>query len=172
MRLTSKTRKALIAQIKAAPHRPVILPDWAYWKGTDAAYIYVDQMPIPLMRFLYEQLIAPLDPARGLVNPPGVAARNVNPHLAVVTPTRKSRAVCPNGHDYTEADYVPGVGQRCQQCRADLLLGTPSPIDINRAKTHCPKNHVLVERPNGRRRCLECPRAATQRWRAQQNGSS
>lgn len=172
MRYTPEIEQQLIAQIEREPARAVVLPDWAYWKGSDSAYIYVDRLPTPLIRHLHRALLGPLDHERGLVNPPGVPARNVNPHLAVITPTRQSRAACPNGHEYVAEDYEPGVGQRCHVCREAELLGTESPIDKNRAKTHCPHGHPYVRRKNGRRRCVECPRAATQRWRAQQNGST
>lgn len=164
MRYTPQIEEALTAQLEREPDRPVILPDWAYWEGMDQPFIYVDRMPTPLMRHLHEALIGTLHPDQGLVNPPDVPARNVNPHLAVVTPTRKSRAVCPNGHRYEEGDYIPGVGHRCQTCRAEKLLGTPSVADVNRAKETCPKNHPLVRRPNGKRRCLECPRDQQRRY--------
>jgi hypothetical protein len=166
VRYTPQIEQRILAQIAATPEAEIILPDWAYWEGVDQPWIYVDSMPMPLVRVLYERVIGALSPEAGLQPKPGTSRRSVNPHLWVQTPTLRARAVCPNGHVYTDDDWIEGVGHRCQTCRADKLLGTPSAIDVNRAKTTCPQGHALVRRKNGRRRCLECPRAQTAAWRA------
>ena len=172
MRYTPEIEQKILAQIAATPDAEVILPDWAYWKGIDQPWIYLDSMPIPLVKVLYADLVGPIPEGAGLQPRPGTSRRSVNPHLWQLVPTPKSRAECPNGHPYTEDDYIPGVGHRCLTCRAAKLLGTESPIDKNRKKTTCPKGHKLVKRKNGRRRCLECPREQTARWRAKQKGSA
>lgn len=168
MRYSRKVERAIVAQIEREPSRPVILPDWAYWKGDPQPWVYLDSQPIRLARHLYGLLVGELPPGAGLRNPPEIDQRNVNPHLMVVTPSRGARITCPNNHRYTEDDYIEGVGHRCQTCRAQRLLGTPDVATINRAKTHCPKNHPLVKRKKGPRRCLECPREATRAWRENQ----
>lgn len=171
MRYTPEIEERLVAQIESAPTKALVLPDWAYWEGGDVPWIYMDGEPTPLPRHLHGVIIRALPDHVGLRNPPEVHARNVNPYLMVVTPTRKSEVACPKGHRYTADDYRPGRGNRCGQCRAEKLLGTPSPIDINRAKTVCPQGHDLVKRPNGRRRCLECPRAQQAAYRARKQGT-
>lgn len=165
MRFTPEIERKIVDQITREPGRPVILPDWAYWKGVDVAYIYVERMPVPLIHYLREILIGDVTEDQGVANLPDTPARNVNPYLAVVTPTRTARPACPAGHAYTEADYFPGVGHRCQTCRVAKLKGTPSVADANRAKTTCPEGHRLVKRSNGRRRCLECPRRQSAAYR-------
>jgi hypothetical protein len=165
MRMTAEMGNALLAQITAEPEREVIMPEWAYPKRGNQPQVYVNSMPTPLIRALHDILIRPLGEDEGIDNPPGVDPHNVNPHLAVVLRSRQAKAACRNNHAYTDEDWVEGVGYRCQTCRSDRLKGTPSATDINRAKTHCSKNHVLVKRKNGRRRCLECPREQTRRWR-------
>lgn len=159
MRYDVQTEEAIVAQIRRQPNREVILPDHCYWEGMDTPWIYVDQKPVRLVVWLYRRIIGPLPAGAGLARKPGTSARNINPHLWVVTPGPRARVECPNGHEYGPDDWIPGVGHRCQACRAAKLLGTESPIDINRSKTHCPEGHVLVKRKNGRRRCYECPRA-------------
>lgn len=171
MRYNEAIERQIIAQITREPDRPVVLPDWAYWEGVDVAYIYVDRYPVPLIHYLREMLIGDVDETKGVANPPSIPARNVNPYLGIVTPTPKSRPTCPAGHFYTEADYFPGVGHRCQACREDKLKGTPSVADVNRQKTHCPQNHILVRRKNGRRRCFECPREQTAAYRRRKKGT-
>lgn len=158
MRYTPQIEEALVRQITAEPEREVILPSWAYWKGVDTPWIYVDGMPISLPRHLHGLLIGPIPDGAGLSPKPGTVRGNVNPHLFIITPGTHARARCPNGHEYTEDDWIPNVGHRCQACRAARLLGTPSIADINRSKTVCPQGHPLVKRKNGRRRCRECPR--------------
>lgn len=171
MRYTPRIEQKILAQIEQTPDREIILPAWAYWEGVDQPWIYLDQIPTPLVRVLYERLIGALPEHVGLQPKPGTSRRSVNPHLWVTVPTRRARAVCPNNHPYTDEDWIEGVGHRCQTCRATELLGTPSPIDINRSKTRCPKGHPLVKRPNGRRRCLECPREQTAAWRKKKGSS-
>jgi hypothetical protein len=167
VRWTPEIRRKIEQQIDATPAAEIILPDWAYWKGVQMPHVYVERQPYPLIRVMWEIVVGPLpSDEHWVVNPPGVDPRNINPMLGVVVPTRRSQPVCPNGHRYVAGDYQPGVGHRCEACHQDRLLGTPNAIDINRAKTHCPQNHVLVKRKNGRRRCLECPREQTAAWRA------
>ncbi len=169
MRYSPEIESALVAQIAAEPTRPVVLPEWAYWAGEPQPWIYRDGMPVPLMRHLYEVILGGLAETAGLQNPPHVDARNVNPHLAIVKPSKRTRLVCPNGHTYTEDDWIDGVGHQCQTCRAAKLLGTPSITDINRAKTDCPQGHPyteenLVRLKNGRRRCKQCHRENQARY--------
>lgn len=157
MRYTPEIEAMILAQIARTPDREIILPDWAYWKGDPQPWVYIKRMPTRLMRHLYQLVVGELHPDHGLVNPPGVDPRNVNPRLAVLTPTRQSRTVCTKGHRYTGDDYIEGVGHQCQTCRAEKQLGKkPNQGDLNRAKTTCPKGHELVKRPNGKRRCREC----------------
>lgn len=171
MRYSAEIEDRIVAQIEAEPEREVILPDWAYWKGVDTPWIYVGGIPRPLVNVLYERVIGVLPDGAGLSPRPGTDRRNVNPHLWLVKPTSGSRAVCPNGHIYTEADWIPNVGHRCQACRAARLLGVPSPADINRRKTHCPEGHPLsgdnlIHLKNGRRRCRTCHAATQARYKA------
>lgn len=172
MKFSPAIERKIVDQITREPDRPVILPDWAYWAGTDTAYIYVNRMPVPLIHYLRELLIGDVTEDEGVVNLPDVDTRNVNPYLAVVTPTMRSRPVCPNGHRYTEDDFIPGVGHRCQACRVEKLKGTPSVVDKNRSKTTCPEGHRLVRRPNGRRRCFECPRKQSAAYRRKKGTSN
>ncbi len=159
MRYSAAIEAQILAQIVREPNRAIILPEWAYWKGDPQPWVYIDQMPTRLIRHLYGLVVGDLHPDHGLVNPPGVDPRNVNPRLAEVTPTRTARVVCPNGHRYTGDDYIAGVGQRCQTCRAGKLLGRPNVGEINKAKTTCPQGHKLIRRKDGKRRCRECPAA-------------
>lgn len=163
MRYTPTIEQKIIEQIRATPDRPVILPEWAYWEGQNQPYVYIDAMPTPLIRHLYGLLIEVPPDEVGVTNPPGVDPRNVNPFLAVVTPSRLARPACAKGHIYTEADWIDGVGHQCQACRAERLSGQPSVSDINRAKTHCPKGHPYTKENtihlrSGRRRCKVCHR--------------
>lgn len=172
MKWTPEYEQAIVRQIKVEPRRELILPEWAYWKGHDEPWVYIDGMPTRLVVVLYERLIGTLPVGAGLARKPGTDRRNVNPYLYEVMPAPKMRTVCPNGHVYTEADLIEGVGHKCQTCRAAKLLGTESPVDANRKKTHCPKGHRLVKRPNGRRRCLECPRQQQADYLARKNGTT
>lgn len=176
MRYTPEIEQRLIDQIEREPEREVILPDWAYWGDGDACVIYRDDLAIPLIRHLYEVLIQPLPDSVGLVNAPGVRARNVNPRLAVLLPSRHSRPQCKNGHPYIDEDYVAGVGYRCHICREAKHKGTPSVADLNSRKTHCPKGHPLtkgnlVKLKSGRRKCLTCHRENQARYRARKGTS-
>lgn len=171
MRWTPEIEERIVTQIEATPDLEIILPAWAYWKGHDQPWVYVDGMPQRLVRILYERLIRSLPDRAGLSPKPGTDPRNINPHLFVVLPSRHSRAECVNGHEYTEDDWIPNVGYRCQTCRAEQLLGTPSAADLNRIKTHCPNGHPLegdnlVQLKNGRRRCKTCHAATQARYRA------
>lgn len=171
MRYTAQIERALIEQIEREPDRPVILPDWAYWKGGDAAYIDRDGERIPLIRHLYEVIIQPLGRTDGLANDLGVPPRNVNPRLAIVLPTRWSRVACPKcGTRYRDKDYKPDVGQRCHPC-AEARRGKGKNMgQRNKAKTHCPNNHPLikgnlVKLKSKKRRCLICHRDTQRLYR-------
>lgn len=166
MRYSTAIEARILAQIEQTPRQQIILPSWAYWKGDPQPWVYIDQIPTRLVRHLYGLVVGELHPDHGLVNPPGVDPRNVNPRLAVVTPTRRAKVECPNGHRYTGDDYIEGVGQRCQTCRAAKLLGGLSAAAKNRAKTTCPQGHKLVKRPGGKRRCYECARERERERRA------
>lgn len=161
MKYTPQMEQMILTQIEHEPEREIILPDWCYWTGTDACYIHRDGERIRLVYHLYEVLIGALPMGAGLSPAPGTQKRNVNPHLYSVVPKPGVRAACPiAGHEYSEQDWIPGVGHRCHACREARKSGNPSPSEINREKTHCPKGHALVKRKNGTRRCLPCPREA------------
>lgn len=174
MRYTPEIEQKIIEQIARTPDSPIILPDWAYG-ARDQPQVYVDSMPTELLRHLYTVAVADLPEEWTVRNPPHVDPRNVNPLLAVVLRSRRARAACPNGHVYSDADWVEGVGYRCQTCRLATrerrVTNRPSVADVNRKKRTCPKGHKLVKRKNGKRRCLECPREATRRWREQTKGT-
>lgn len=162
MRYNKQTEATIVEQIKAAPDRPVILPDWAYRNGE--VTVTVDGVRTRLHRRMYELLIQPLPDHVGLRNPPGVDPRNVNPHLCVLLRSRKAHTTCRNGHVYTDEDWVPGVGHRCNTCRKKGQKGTPSPPQINAEKTHCPAGHEYTRENtmryrNGKRRCRTCNKA-------------
>jgi hypothetical protein len=168
MRYTQEIEEAIVAQIQREPEREVILPDWCYWKGIDTPWIYREQIPTRLVVVLHERLIGALPEGAGLARKPGTDPRNVNPHLWVVVPGPRARAVCDNGHEYGQDDWIEGVGHRCQTCRAERALrregsGQPSPAAVNRAKTHCPQEHEYtpentIRLKSGRRRCKTCHR--------------
>lgn len=172
MRYTPEIEAALVAQIEAEPDRQIVLDDSNYWAGLNTPWIYRDGLPEPLPRVLYELTIGALPESAGLSPLPGTHPRNVNPHQWVVTPARRARAHCPNQHLYTEDDWIENVGHRCQTCRAMRLMGTMSPIDINRSKRVCPQGHDLVKRKNGRRRCKQCPRDQQARYIERKNGTT
>jgi hypothetical protein len=172
MRYSPETEQMIVEQIEREPEREVILPDWAYWEGSDTPWVYIEGMPRRLVVVLYERLIRGLPEGAGLARKPGTHPRNINPFLYQVMPSPHVRATCANDHVYTTEDYIEGVGYRCQTCRAAKLLGTDSPVDLNRKKTKCPKGHALVLRKNGRRRCLECPRAQQAAYAARKKGTS
>ena len=158
MRYNPEIEARILAQIAREPDRAIVLPEWAYWKGDPQPWIYVNQIPTRLARHLYGLVVGELNPDRGLVNPPEVDRRNVNPRIMVVTPAKRSKLFCHQGHRYTAADYRDGVGNRCQTCHEEKLLGTPGVDAINRAKTTCPRGHKLIKQHNGKRRCKECGR--------------
>lgn len=161
MRYSPEIEAMILAQIVRTPDKEIILPDWAYWEGDPQPWVYIDRMPTRLMRHLYQLVVGELHPNHGLVNPPGVDPRNINPRLAVLTPARRAKLQCPRGHLYTGDDYIEGVGHRCQTCRAEKQLGKkPTQGDLNRAKTHCPLGHEYTRRGNGKRRCPTCHREA------------
>ena len=157
MRYTPEIEAKLLAQIKRTPDKPIVLPDWAYWKDDPAPRVYVGGRPIKLIRHLHELVVGPVQPGRGIINPPHVPVKNVNPLLAVIVPTERSKAVCGKGHPYGPEDYIEGVGHRCQTCRKEKLAGTPNAGEVNRLKKTCPRGHKLRRRSDGRRRCYECP---------------
>lgn len=169
MRYTPEIEAQILAQIVREPDRAIILPRWAYWAGDPQPWVYIDRMPTRLIRHLYGLVVGELHPDHGLTNPPGVDPRNVNPRLAVVTPSRRSKVVCQNGHRYTGDDYIENVGHECQTCRADRMLGKGMNVgQINKAKKTCPQGHKLVRRPNGKRRCFECDAARARARRARE----
>ena len=187
MRYTQEIEDALIEQIECEPSRPVILPAWAYWGQSTTCVAQVDGMWVPVMRILYQELIGPLPEWAGLRNPPGVDKRNVNPRLALVTPRRHSRTHCPKGHRYQIEDFRFDVGQVCHVClearkakrRKPEGERRPTVGDINRAKTHCPRNHPLegdnlVRLRSGKRKCRICHLDDMARYRARkkENASS
>lgn len=170
MKYTPEIEKLILNQIATTPDAPIILPPHCYWKGVATPWIYVDQMPVRLVNVLYELAIGPIPPGASIGRRVGTMPADVNPHHWEVVPVRirAARSHCPKDHPYTQDDWFEGVGHRCQTCRAERLLGTPSVADINREKTHCPKNHILVKRKNGRRMCKECPKERSAAWRAKQ----
>lgn len=180
MRYSAEIEAKIIAQIEAEPDREVILPDWAYWKGVDTPWVYIEGLPKPLVHVLYERVIGVIPDRAGLTPRPGTDRRNVNPHLWLLMPYAKdriARPVCPNGHEYTDADWKPGVGHRCQACRALKLLGTPNAADLNKAKTHCPAGHPLkgknlINLKNGRRKCRICHADTQARYAARKRKKS
>lgn len=171
MRYDAEIEAKILKQISLEPDREIILPDWAYGKNRNQPQVTVDNERQPLVRHLYEVLISELPHRAWVANPVGVDPRNVNPHLAIVLPSRRSRVSCANGHPYRPEDFIPNVGYRCQACREARLLGTPSAADLNAQKTHCPQNHEYTKEntirlKSGRRRCRTCSREQTARWRA------
>lgn len=166
MRYSKAIERKIIEQLIAEPERDTILPSWAYASGNQPV-IYHGGKPVKLARHLYEKIVGPIPDGAGLKLEPGHDPRDVNPHHFVVTGSPHVRLTCPNNHRYTDQDRTED-GYRCHVCREEKNLGTPSVSDVNAAKTHCPKNHVLVLRTNGRRRCMECPREQQARYRVRQ----
>ena len=82
MRYSSEIEAMILAQIVRTPDKEIILPDWCYWEGDPQPWVYIDRMPTRLMRHLYQLVVGELHPNHGLVNPPGVDPRNINPRLA------------------------------------------------------------------------------------------
>jgi hypothetical protein len=165
MKYNPEIEAKILAAIEANPDRDLVLPDWAYWAGNPQPYVYVEGRPVRLARVLYEKVIGPLPEGAGLAPGPGMDRRNVNPHRFVVTETIHQRAVCPNKHPYTDEDRQPDGSMRCHICHGKHRTGGVNPVAVNAAKTTCDQGHALVRRSNGRRRCLECPRANQKRYR-------
>lgn len=172
MRYNAEIEAKIVAAIEAEPERDLILPDWAYWKNENQPVVYVNGMPVRLARVLYQKIIGPLPDGAGLAAGPGMHARNVNPYRFVVTDQPNRRAVCPNDHPYTDEDRQADGSMRCHVCHQARLTGELNPAQINAAKTTCSKGHALVLRPNGRRRCRECPRANQRNYVQRQKGTS
>ena len=165
MRYSQKTEATLVAEINAHPDAPLVIGgERAYWRGDPQPWVHIDGQRVRLLRHLHEIIIGPISPGAGLFVKPGVDERNVNPHLAVVTASPHHRPTCPNGHEYEQEDVQADGSMRCHTCYSRRLTGGENPIEVNRAKITCPKGHALVLRPNGRRRCLECPRIQQDRY--------
>lgn len=167
MRYNDEIEKAIVAQIKAHPNAPLILPDWAYWNGK-GPWIYRDSLPVRLVEHLYEVLVGEVPRGWRVSNPPGVGQKNVNPFVATLARGRGSRTHCQNGHEYTERDWLPDKRRhRCHICYEEQLkkarkVGGRLPIaELNRRKTHCPKGHQYTRentsrKENGSRQCKIC----------------
>ena len=172
MRYSPAIEDALIAQIKRTPDREIILDDAAYWKGVNQPWVYVNGVPQRLVHILYEAVIASLPEGAWLASQPGTHPRNINPHFFTPTAAPGVQLTCPNNHVYTPDDWIENVGHRCQACRVAKLIGRDDVATINRKKTVCPEGHQLIKRPNGRRRCLECPRARQKAYRERTKGTT
>ena len=163
MILRPALRREIVAAIQAAPDKPLLLPDHAY--GRDGRVIVVvDGLPMDLHRHLYEEIIRPLGYHERLHDTSGVEG-NVNPHLFLVRPDRKSpRTHCNAGHPYEGNEAPPNSrGYRCATCLRELLArrrtegaGIPP-----KERTECPKGHPYTRKntirgKDGRRRCRTC----------------
>lgn len=179
MILTDGIHRQITAAIKRDRWRPLVLPDFCYWKGRDQPVVYVDELPEQLARVLYRELIGELDYSHSLRLLDGIPKRNVNPYLFEVTQHRRRGSVCPNGHDYAGNEMPSNSGGwRCRTCYEAWLErhrhGGQSVAEINRAKEFCPRNHPysganLLITKTGRRRCRQCHREDMARYRAQRN---
>jgi hypothetical protein len=170
MILTDQILEQIVDTIMADPTKPVLLPDHCYDKRTDKAIVYVDGLPIGLHRHLYNTLIHPLAWDQRMVEQSG-HRRNVNPYLYGVNLTRgvSGRTHCGKGHAYAGNEMPDNSGHwRCRTCylewRASRSNGRPSLTAINRAKTHCPRDHEYTEEntiinADGKRRCRTCVNA-------------
>lgn len=172
MKYSAKIEAKILKQIALEPEREIILPDWAYGARLPQPQVHIDGMREPLIRRLYCVLISDLPDRVGVINPPHVNPRNVNPHLAVLVPSRRSKFTCERGHQLTLEDYEPNVGYHCHTC-AEMEARGPGPARINAEKTHCPAGHEYTRqntqrRKDGRRRCKICAREQSARWRAKQ----
>lgn len=173
MKLTPEVEAKIVEAIRENEGTPLVLPDWAHWKGRNQPVVSVDRLPEQLSRHLYRKLIGPLEDDQMLVQQPGVPARNVNPHLFRVVTRRQVRTHCPNGHEYAAQRPMDGLARRrCRICyeaylaRRRVAQRRPSAADVNRAKTHCIHGHELAGDnltvlADGRRRCRTCHRG----WR-------
>lgn len=180
MILTESIHRQIVAAIRREPRKALILPSFCYWKGRDQPVVYIDGLPENLTRVLYRELVGPLDFAQTLQLRPGVPARNINPYLFERRQHRRRGTVCPNGHAYAGNEMPSNSGRwRCRTCylawRARHRIGGKSVAVLNRAKTHCPKNHPyaggnLIVLKSGRRRCRICHAADMARYRAAEKG--
>jgi hypothetical protein len=181
MILTDPIHRQILAAIRREKKRPLVLPDFCYWKGRDQPIVYIDGLPDKLVRVLYRELIGPLDYHETLDLMPNVPARNVNPYLYTVRNSRRRGDTCPNGHPY-EGNEMPSNTSRwrCRTCyeawRAKHRKGGESVAVVNRAKDECPKGHPysgdnLQILRNGRRRCRICHRDNMARYRAEQKAA-
>lgn len=125
MILTPEIRSQILAALEAHPDRALVLPDHCY-DSEGYAPIYHLGLQTMLHRWLYEQLIGPLN-GRRIYNASGVK-RNVNPYLFSFSPARQERParihnrdkkVCPHGHRYTKANTLifSDGKRRCRTCR-------------------------------------------------------
>lgn len=158
-----------------APDKVVILPEDAYTTvgNQQIVRIEVDGIRVYLHRWLYDQTHDEPLGTDILHRRKGISPRNVNPFL-FERRSRKARTladVCSNGHRYSEVGEVDKSGYRCAACFESHLERRRVGGDghdvgsINRAKTHCPRNHEYtpentLSRPSdkGRRRCRTCER--------------
>jgi hypothetical protein len=151
VKLTPEIEAKIIEAIREHEGVPLVLPDWAHWKGRDQPVVSVDRLREQLSRHLYRKLIGPLEDDQMLVQQPGVPARNINPHLFRVATRRQVRTHCPNGHEYAAQRPMDGLARRrCRICyeaylaRRRVAQRRPSAADVNRAKTHCIHGHELA----------------------------
>jgi len=160
-----------LERIASHPERAIVLSDWCYWEGQPQPVVYIDGLPTRLNRHLYAKAIGPLDYATKLYPREGVHVRNVNPHLFDVRAGRTRGDTCAKGHPYAGNEMPDNsMGFRCVTCylawRARHSLGRQNVGQINRSKTHCPKDHPysgsnLLVQSDGRRRCRICNRDQT-----------
>lgn len=164
----------LVRICRQHPKREVALPAALYSQvgGHPVVRMEIDGIRVLLHRWLFEQINEQVLGGDLLRRRPGVDPRNVNPFLfdRISRHAPVLREVCPNGHRYAAVGEVSGlVGVRCARCRSDRLarrrVGAPSQADLNRAKTHCPRNHEYTEEntlyrksDKGARRCATCER--------------
>jgi hypothetical protein len=174
MILTPAIEQQIVDTIREDPASPVILPDHCYGMG-DRVVVLVDGLPIDLHRHLYNLIIRPLGFHEHMLRMPGVPYRNVNPHLFLVPPTRKStRTHCREGHAYEGNEAPPNTYRyRCATCfRAFLDRRRGDDVGTaNADKTACPYGHDYDEEntihsSDGRRRCRRCRRALNRRYMA------
>ena len=176
MILTDGIHRQIVAAIRRDRHRPLVLPDFCYWKGRDQPVVYIDNLPENLSRVLYRELIGPLDYSQSLHLRAGIPPRNINPYLFDVSQHRRRGTVCPNGHPYAGNEMPSNAGGwRCVTCYtawlAEHRIGGESASDVNRAKEVCPRGHPysgenLIILKNGRRRCRQCHRDRMAGYRA------
>lgn len=181
MLLTPELESTLLEQITARPDKALVLPDWAYWKGSTQPIVYVDGLPTRLSRHLYERAIGPLEHRVTLHLRDGVHPKNVNPHLFVALERRARGERCPNGHLYAGNEMPDNsMGWRCRTCylswRDRHSNGGLNAGQINAAKTHCPQRHRYTPEntlylSNGRRRCRTCNAEQSRKYYANRKAS-